>query len=225
MRYWHFLAAVGLGLVALAFLQGGWAWLAAWVGFDYLAFAYAHARGVHRLFGKRADGTLPLWAWIVFLPMLAYMHAVWRIACLARQKPALSRVDESLSIGRRLLASELHETFDNYVDLTAEFAEPAALRSCAAYRCLPVLNDSAPAPEALHALVASLKPGRTYVHCGRGYGRSALLALAMLLSSGRVRTVDEGLQILGTVRPGVRLNREQQRFATIYANLYAGGKP
>ena len=223
MRYWHFLTILGLALLAFAFFQRGWAWLAAWPGIDYLALAFAHARGIHTIFGKRPDGTLPLWAWIVFLPMLAYMAAVWHLARL-KHKPLLSRVTEDLFIGRRLLASELDETFDNYVDLTAEFAEPAAIRRSPSYRSIPILNDSAPAPEALHAAVRSLKPGRTFVHCGRGYGRSALFAVAMLLASGRAKSIEEGLQILGTVRPGVRLNGEQQRCVRICANLGSGGQ-
>jgi hypothetical protein len=224
MRYKHLLALLGLALILLAVLERGWAWLAAWVGFDYLALSFAHARGIHRLFGKRPDGTLPSWAWIVFLPMLAYMTAVWHLARIFRHKTPRSQVTGRLSIGRRLLASELDEEFDNYVDLTAEFAEPVAIRGSAAYRSFPILNDAAPSPEALHAAVRSLQPGRTFVHCGRGYGRSALFAVAILLTTGGAHSVEEGLRILGAARPGVRLNREQRKCVEMYANLWCGGK-
>src|SRR4051812_48336896 len=153
MRYWHFLAILGLALVALAIHGRGWAWLAAWVGFDFLALAFAHARGIHTIFGKRRDGTIAAWAWIVFLPMLAYMMALWRLQRV-RRKPPHDRITDELVIGRRLLPGELGAAFDNYVDLTAEFPEPAAIRASAAYRSFPILNDAAPAPEALHAAIS-----------------------------------------------------------------------
>jgi len=131
--------------------------------------------------------------------------------------PARNVVTEQLVVGRRLLASELDEEFDNYVDLTAEFAEPSDIRRSLAYRSFPILNDGAPSPEALRAAVRSLSPGRTFIHCAQGYGRTGLFSLAVLLTSGDARSVEDGLRMLKTARPGIRLNREQRRCIQLYA--------
>ena len=68
---------------------------------------------------------------------------------------------------------------------------------------------AAPDPEALHAAVASLRPGRTFIQCVQGHGRIGLFALALLLHAGVARSVEEGLAMLSAARPGMRLNREQ----------------
>jgi len=221
MGYKYFLPFVGLLLVVAGALEGGWAWLAVWLGCGLLALALAHAKGVHRLFGKRPDGTLPLWAWLVFGPVLGYTLVAWHTGRIFNRKPACSVVTGELVIGRRLLASELDREFDNYVDLTAELAEPSAIRQLPAYRSFPILNDAAPLPDELRIAIQSLKPGHTYVHCGRGYHRSALFALAILLTSGVAHSVEDGLRMLTAARPGVRLNREQYKCIRDYAEQIA----
>jgi hypothetical protein len=219
MSYRHLLALLGLILIVVGAVERGWAVFALWLGCDFLAFAIAHERGAHRVFGKRPDGTLPLWSRLVFLPLLAYMSAIWHLARIFSRKPAYSVVTEQLVVGRRLLASELEGEFDNYVDLTAEFAEPSTIRRSAAYRSFPILNDAAPSPEALSTALRSLKPGRTFVHCGRGYGRTGLFAAALLLASGVAHSVEESLRMLERVRPGIRLSRDQHRCIQSYAAL------
>jgi hypothetical protein len=219
MSYRHLLALLGAVLITLGMVERGWALLAVWVGCDFLALAIAHGLGAHRVFGKRADGSLPLWSWLVFLPLLTYTSAVWRLRRVLEREPARSMVTERLVVGRRLLASELDGGFDNYVDLTAELAEPLAVRRFPAYRSFPILNDAAPTPEALRVAVRSLSPGRTFIHCAHGYGRSGLFSLAVLLSSGDARSVEDGLRMLKTARPGIRLNREQLKCIQLYANL------
>jgi protein-tyrosine phosphatase len=223
--YCSLLAFLGIALILLGAFQRSWALLAVWVGLDCLALAFAHSKGVHRLFGKRPDGTLSWWGWIVFLPMLTYMHAIWHLARILRRRPAHSVIDENLVVGRRLLVSELEAEFDNYVDLAAEFGEPSLIRHSPSYRSFPILNDAAPSPEALLAAIRSLKPGRTFVHCGRGYSRSALFALAVLLESGAVHGVEEGWRKLQAARRGVRLNRAQQACIEGVAKLGSGGDP
>jgi hypothetical protein len=224
MRYGYLLGMLGLALLSAGAWVGGWAWLAVWIGADFVMLGYAHIRGLHTLFGKRPDGTLPWWSWFMFLPMLAYLHAAWHLTRVFARKPAWSRVDAQLVVGRRLLASEADGTFDNYVDLTAEFAEPAAIRRSPAYRSFPILNDAGASPDALRAAVHSLKPGRTYVHCGRGYSRSALFAVVFLVECGAAQGVEDALKILVAARPGMRLNREQQTHIQGYAKR-AGWRP
>ena len=184
--------------MAFGFVERGGFVVAVWLGADFIILGAAHERGAHRVFGKRADGALPL------------------IRAFSRE-PARSVVTEQLVIGRRLLASEFDGEFDNVVDLTAEFAEPSAIRRSPAYRSFPILDGGAPDPEALHAAVASLRPGRTFIHCAQGHGRTGLFALAVLLHAGAARSVEEGLAMLSAARPGIRLNREQLQCIQMFA--------
>jgi hypothetical protein len=158
-----------------------------------------------------------LWSWLLFFPLLIYTIAVWHLVRLFSREPAHSEVTEHLVVGRRLLAFELDAEFNNYVDLTAEFPEPSAIGQLATYRSFPILDGAAPAPEAMRAVVASLRPGRTFIHCAQGHGRTGLFALAVLLSSGVVHSVEDGMRMLSTVRPGIRLSREQHKCIQIYA--------
>jgi hypothetical protein len=151
-----------------------------------------------------------------------YTLAVWHLLRKFSREPARSVVTDTLVVGRRLLGDELDGDFDNYVDLTAEFAEPAAVRTAAAYRSFPILDGAAPSAPALRAAVDNLQPGRTYIHCAQGHGRTGLFALAVLLKSNSEMSVDDGLQMLQAARPGIRLNRAQLRCIRQFA---ADGNP
>jgi len=211
------LILLGLILIVVGVLERGWLILAAWLGCDFLVLGIAHARGAHGVFGKRQDGALPLWSWLVFLPLLIYIAVVWHAIRSLSREPALNTVTNNLAIGRRLLPSEVEGRFENYVDLTAEFAEPASIRRSSAYHCFPILDGGAPDPESLHRVIGRLRPGKTFIHCAQGHGRTGLFALAVLLKSGAARTVDDGLRMLQAVRPGIRLNGVQQRCIESFA--------
>ena len=216
MSYRHLLILVGCVLVAYGLMERGWFLVWTWLGCDFVVVGVAHLRGAHQVFGKRPDGTLPLWSRLVFLPFLIYTNLVWHLLFLLSREPAQNKVTENLFVGRRLLASEHADDFDNFVDLTAEFTEPRSIRCTASYRSFPILDGGAPTQEALRVAVASLRPGRTFVHCAQGHGRAALFALALLLSSGNCRSVEDGIRMLSAVR-AVRLTREQRRCIQAFA--------
>jgi hypothetical protein len=217
MSYRHLLTLLGIVLIVLGLAERGWFLIAVWLGCDFLVLGVAHGLDSHRVFGKRADGTLPLWSWVAFLPLLIYTTVVWHLIRLFSREPARNAITEQLVVGRRLLAFELEGEFDNFVDLTAEFSEPSSIRCSPSYRSFPILDGGAPTPEALRAAVANLRPGRTFIHCAQGHGRTGLFALAVLLSSGVVRSVEDGLRMLSASRPAIRLSREQHRCIQMYA--------
>jgi hypothetical protein len=206
----YLLVLLGLLLFLQAAMWRGWAWLLAWPGANFVALGLAYGLDRHRLFGKRADGQLPPWGRVAFAPLLAYAWLTWHLLRLIEREPAFCSVGPDLVLGRRLLAREWPSGFRNVVDLTAEFAETKLLRSSPGYVCFPVLDGSAPAARELLSVIERLKPGRTYVHCAQGHGRSALFAVALLLYHQRARIPEEALAQLKAVRPGVRLNRAQQ---------------
>jgi protein-tyrosine phosphatase len=210
VSYQHVIGLLGAVLVILGFVGGGW-WLAAvWLGIDFLILAIAHAKGVHRIFGKRADGTLPFWSWLLYLPLLAYTSVVWHVLRALSREKHWDVVTPHLKVGRRLLPHEVvDETFANYVDLTAEFQEPVRIRKSVSYTAFPILDGSAPPCHELVDAVNRLRPGHTFIHCARGHGRTGLFAAAVLLRSGVVRNVNDAVQMLQSIRPGIRLNRAQ----------------
>ena len=211
MSHRHLLILLALILIVVGVLERGWLILAAWLGCDFLVLGIAHARGAHGVFGKRQDGALPLWSWLVFLPLLIYIATVWHAIRLFTREPAMNSVTSDLTIGRRLLPFEVEGEFQNYIDLTAEFAEPVPIRRSSSYHCFPILDGGAPDPQALRREICSLRPGKTFIHCAQGHGRTGLFALALLIKSGVARTVDDGLRILQAARPGVRLSGAQRR--------------
>jgi hypothetical protein len=211
MKHRFLLTLLGLLLIALGALQGGWMFLAVWLGVDFLVVGIAHSLSAHRIFGKRPDGSLAFWSWLAFLPLLLYTGAVWHlIRCFSRE-PAHNTVSNNLVVGRRLLPKEVPGEFTNYIDLTAEFAEPHRIRSVAGYRSFPILDGSVPDPAALREFLDQLRPGKTFIHCAQGHGRTGLFAIAHLLHSGAARTVEEALNQLRSVRPGIRINSLQRR--------------
>jgi hypothetical protein len=205
------LVLVGVLLITIGLTEKGWLLLAAWMGANFLVLGIAHVVGAHRIFGKRADGSLPWWSRLVFLPLLLFNTAVWQGFRILSRKPPFHTVNDCLVIGRRLLPSEVSGQFDNYVDLTAEFTEPKAIRTSNAYQSVPILDGSAPDPDVLLQAISRLRPGRTFVHCAQGYGRTGLFALACLLKSGKAHSVDDGLAVLVAARPGIGLSGPQRR--------------
>lgn len=222
MSHRHSLILLGLILITIGVVEGGWLLVAVWFGGDFLALGIAHAMGAHGIFGKRPDGSLPPWRWFVFLPLLIYTTLVWHGIRLLSHEPALNRVTDKLFVGRRLLASEVEGEFANYVDLTAEFAEPQIIRQSSGYFCFPILDGAAPDLESLRRAVGRLKPGKTFIHCAQGHGRTGLFALAVLLQSGTVKNADDGLRMLQAARSGIRLNGAQRRWVQTFAANTSG---
>lgn len=186
-------------------------WVPAWFGADFLIVSIAYFSRTAGVFGKRPDGTLPAWSWVLFGPFFAFSNLVWNFGRLVARSPACNTVSPDLVIGRRLLEGENVGTFSNFVDLTAEFPEPRSFRQSGGYLNFPILDAGAPDPEALREAINKLRPGRTYVHCAQGYGRTGLFAVALLVNSGVVSSSEEGLRLLKSVRARVHLNAEQQR--------------
>jgi hypothetical protein len=205
-------------LIAFGFYERGWLLLLVWLGGDFLVLGIAHAQGAHRILGKRQNGSLPLWSWVVFLPLLLYTSTVWHILRLISREPAQNEVSVDLVVGRRLLPGEIQGEFVNYVDLTAEFAEPKAIRTSPSYLSFPILDGAAPDTSALQDAVNRLRPGRTFIHCAQGPGRTGLFSLAVMLKSGCVRTVAEGMEKLRAVPPGIGLTNAQLKCADELAN-------
>jgi hypothetical protein len=217
MSYRYLLILLGSILIALSVIERGWSLSLLWVGGDFLVLGIAHAKGAAGIFGKRSDGSIPFWSWLVFLPLLLYTNVIWHVARLLSREAAHDTITDNLIVGRRLLPGELDGSFTNYVDLTAEFSEPRTIRQSIGYECFPILDGAAPQIEDLNRALDRLRPGRTFIHCAQGHGRTGLFALAFLLKQGTARSVDEGLKMLRASRPGINLNKTQRKCIDIFA--------
>lgn len=209
MKHGLLITSLGIALTTFGVSRQGWLFPIAWLGLNFVMVGVAHLGRFHSVFGKRRDGTLPLWSWLLFLPLHLYTLTVWHIVRLFSREPVQDQLTPEIVLGRRMLGSELDEEFNNFVDLTAEFQEPRQIRKIPGYQCFPILDASAPNPRDLLAAVNSISPGRTFIHCAQGHGRTGLFALAVLLKNKHVRDCAEGLSILQRIRPGIALSRSQ----------------
>jgi protein-tyrosine phosphatase len=87
------------------------------------------------------------------------------------------------------------------------------------YICLPTLDRGVPDVAAARAALdeaaqVARAGGVVYIHCAQGFGRSAALVAAILVRRGECRDVGEAEARLKSLRPGVRLTRQQRAFVT-----------
>jgi protein-tyrosine phosphatase len=205
------LLILGVALCIIAFSDGVWTCLIGWLGVDFLILGIAYFRRFHHLFGKRPDGTLPLWGWILFLPLHLYSLVVLKLARSLGNEPWSNSVNEMLAVGSCPFACDNCANFEAIVDLTSEFQERKHVRQRPGYLSFPILDACAPNVDALLAAIKSLPKGRVFIHCAQGHGRTGLFAAACLLENHEATSADEALQLLKKTRPGIRLNRAQRR--------------
>jgi len=103
------------------------------------------------------------------------------------------------SWGGRLLAFELEGEFENVVDLTAEFSEPSGIRCSPSYRSFPILDGSAPTPEALRhgGCQPSARPDIHSLRAGSWPDGPPLRWLCYSVP-GVAHSVEDGLRLLSS---------------------------
>lgn len=200
-------------LCALGLYCGGGALFLLWPGVACLLVGLAYAGVGATVFGKRRDGSLPPWTWVLLLPYLLFTWSIWKLKRKVSKEAYYNEVAPGLWVGRRVLGPELPAGVQVIVDVTCEFAEPSTALAVCEYRSLPMLNYSVPRREAFAALVADLT-GREgiYIHCAQGHGRSATLAAGVLLAKGLAETWEDAVARVVRVRPKTHLEHCQEQF-------------
>jgi hypothetical protein len=193
---------------AMAAMIGGVGLILAWPAFALAGVALAYAVSWRGMFGKRR-GRLPVWSLVVFGPRLLGLRIAWWIQ--SRARTPWSQLLPNLWIGRRPGGARECAQIKQHgvtvtLDLTAELSETRALRD-EGYHNLPVLDLTLPDLPTLQRAIeiidaASRDGGVVYLHCALGYGRTAVVAAAYLLSSGRAATVEQAAEQVRACRPG-----------------------
>jgi protein-tyrosine phosphatase len=222
MAYTVAFGLLGAVLAGWAVVKGGWFLLLLWPAANLWALFAAYAHVGPKAFGKRSDGVIPLRIKILYLPFLLYVHLIRSVANGLSDENPVDQITPELLLGRRVPSSQIPEGVTYCVDLTAEFDEPREIRESTHYINLPILDGSVPSVESLHATLAQLADGTTFVHCAQGHGRTGVFALAFLAERGLVRTFEEGYSLIRETRPRIHLNRTQERFIRSYIQEFGG---
>ena len=222
--------AGGLAMTVACGWLGRSAWPLWWPTASVLAVAVVYLAVGPAAYGKR-DGRLSWAARTLFWPTLAGQRASRR--WYARRSRAWDAVTDQLWVGRQLTAREADELVAAgaraVVDLTCEFTEPAALRSVA-YLHVPTLDLTAPTVAQLDRAVAfavqQMAAGRVvYVHCKAGYSRTAVVAAALLLATGRAASADDAVAMVRAARPGLVVRPEARRAIAAFAGRRSPAAP
>ena len=187
-----------------------------WAAISFSIIAVGYAGAGPSVTGKKSDGSFRVMYIAPLLPYLLYTWLVWHLYRILKREDAYNRVTDEIIVGRRLLANEIPEDIDCYVDLTAEFVDPAIIRRTNAYLCFPILDASTPDSDKLSKAINLAANGKVYIHCAQGHGRTGLFAVALLVRRGLAGDLDEALRELRKARPGIDLNNEQREFIEQY---------
>ena len=218
VRYGVAFAAFAAALVYLAARHGGSAWLLLWPAVSFAVVAAGYLRLGPRVMGKNHAGDFHWWSRVFLLPFRVFVLFGWHVGRLIAPGPANAEIMRGVWLGRRVSAGELPPGTGVVIDLTSEIGVPRRVRDgVRRYICLPTLDRGVPDVAAAHAALdeaakVAREGGGVYIHCAQGFGRSAALVAAMLIRRGECRDADEAEQRLKTLRPGVRLTRQQRAF-------------
>jgi protein-tyrosine phosphatase len=186
-------------------------WILLWPAAVLFAIAAAYAARAPGALGKRLDGTIAWWAWLVWAPLFGYMRLLHELARALTEEPVANEVAPGVWVGRRPRPHELPPGIAIVVDLCAELTELRGVTAGRIYLAIPTLDASAPTPaqiaHAVDAVVAA--GGGAFIHCAFGHGRSATVAAAVLVRRGDA-TLDDVEHEMQRVRPRIGLNAPQR---------------
>jgi len=187
-------------------------WILLWPAAVLFAVAIVYLIRAPRALGKRLDGSLAWWAWIVWAPILGYMRLLHELARTMTAEPVANEVVPGVWVGRRPRRHELPPGVAIVVDLCAELPVAPGVAEGRAYLTIPTLDATSPTPAEIVRAVEAMRAvrGAVFIHCAFGHGRSATVAAALLVCRGDA-TLDDVEQKLQAKRPRIGLNAIQRR--------------
>ena len=204
-----------LAFVWLASFSHPFAFVSLWVALSLFVLTFAYLTSSTWVLGKKSDGQMNLASLVVLFPYLCFVWGFYHFKCLVqrRNEPAWHQIRPGLYIGRRPRRGELPPATQRVIDLTSEFCEEPSIVADVEYRCLPVLNRSAPDDRDFASLLQETVDfrGVVFVHCGAGRGRATMFVAALLILRREVRDLDAALAELAKARAGVYIHPVQRR--------------
>ncbi len=183
-----------------------------WWGTGMFLIGAAYLFSVPGVFGKKAPGNRSWLLRAVLFPTLALNYAIWHLRHrIISTEDTCNLVAPGVWLGRRPLEHELPPSVRTVVDLTCEMTASPSSRKLN-YICLPILDGCAPSVEALFSLVVLLQRYKSplYIHCAAGHGRSAMVAVALLVARGHAHTLEEAEEMVRSARPAISIKAPQQ---------------
>ena len=156
----------------------------------------------------------------------------------ARMRAAARRIDrvnEWLQVGGAVPPEDYDKLTDagvtHVVDLRQDeegIGDVTPLRDMGIERIqVPVPNGAAPVFEQLIQVTqwfgGADDSATLFVHCGGGFGRAAVMSVALLVHEGA--GVDAAIQLLKDARPEIRLNEEQMAWLREVEARLSEGRP
>jgi hypothetical protein len=196
-------------LAVAPWLPAWWQPVHLWAAAVTLIVGLAVALRWTPLLGKRSDGTVPLWSYLVWWPW----HLVVRVSAWwfrRRSTAPLTEVHAGWWLGGWPQPGDA-ETWPAVLDLTCELPRRTPARD---YLCVPTWDVTVPEERDLdHAvawILARRAEGRSVlVHCAHGRGRSTHVLVTALVQAGLHPTWRDALDHVRTQRPEVRLSSAQ----------------
>ena len=201
------LAVIGLAVV-------GWPWtgILLWpaTSLGIVAIAYW---GFGPAIYRKANGRLPLSSRLLLAPCLIGQYL--SLLHYRRHCDAWNELTPRVWIGAKLNQREAAEAKRRGVtailDLTSEFSEIPTFLNLA-YRNIPILDltglNQAQLQEAVDFIIQHTNDGVTYIHCKVGYSRTAAVAGAYLIASGKAGTLEQAVALLQAARPSIIIRPE-----------------
>lgn len=205
--------------LALSTLGGGFLMLL-WLSACFAGLGWIYFRNLPQHLGKREDGKRHWGRRLLFLPYIAFVRFVFILKLAFLKESAWDEIHDGLFLGRLPAIDSFPKDVDLVVDLSAELMVPQEIRDGHHYAFYPILNRWIPSLETFSEIVAFLGdfPGRAYVHCSAGKGRSALVVAGVLLRRGLAETAEEAEVLMKKRRPQVALHEEQLLLVNQYGN-------
>jgi membrane-associated phospholipid phosphatase len=201
-------------VVTIGAALAGWPWtgILLWPAASLTLVAMAYA-GLGPGIYLKTNGMLPMSSRLLLAPCL--MGQYFSLLYYRRQCNAWSELTPRVWMGGKLNQREAAEAMRRGVtavlDLTAEFSEAPSFLNLA-YKNIPILDLTGlnlnQLQEAVDFIVQEEKRGVVYIHCKIGYSRTAAVAGAYLMASGRATTPGEAVALLKKVRPTIIVRPE-----------------
>lgn len=199
-----YLRSIGFRLIAIPFLY------ASLISLLVSIASHPHIN-LPMLLGKSTDGSIPLWAMVIFSPFLCFMWMFSLVRRFMSREEPYTDICEGVYVGGwpSSLAT-LPPGKPAIIDCTCEFPRKSKF-SKNAYMCIPTWDTRAPQPSEIESAVKWACRKRAqgvpiFIHCAYGHGRSVAVMCALLVALGVVDDWKDAEKLIQRRRPYIRMN-------------------